>query len=311
MRFRLSYLVLFASLLSACITAPQSAVLQQQTNPELLEPIAISQLPFFPQTAYQCGPAALATMLVHSQVAVTPEQLVPLVYVPARKGTFQVEMIAATRSYGRLAYQLAPNLSAVFDEVRAGHPVLVLQNLGMAWYPRWHFAVVKGFDLGRHKIVLNSGTLENYEVSLSTFERTWARADHWSIVTLEPGTLPITAEPEAYYIALAALEETHPEMSIATAYRSGLAAWPTDRNLLMAYGNLLYLQGNLEAATAQFNTVITHHNGYAPAWNNLAEILFETGDKQQARVHVQEAIALGGPFTATYRATLRKIDSSD
>jgi tetratricopeptide (TPR) repeat protein len=251
-------------------------------------------------------------VLVSSQVDVTPEQLVPLVYVPARKGSFQVEMIAATRSFGRLAYQLAPDLSDVLDEVRAGNPVLVLQNLGLSWYPRWHFAVVKGFDLGGHKIVLNSGTIENYEVSLSTFERTWARAKNWGIVVLEPGTLPITGEPVAYYMALTALEETHPEtISIASAYRSGLQAWPTDQNLLMAYGNLLYHQGNATEAAIQYRNVINHHNDYAPAWNNLAEILLETGDKQQARALAYQAIALGGPFIATYRATLQKIDSAD
>lgn len=311
MRLKLLLLLVFASLLSACITAPQSAALRQQTDPKLLEPVLLSQLPFFSQTAYQCGPAALATMLVYSQVAVTPDELVPLVYVPERQGSFQVEIIAATRSYGRLAYPLAPTLSAVLDEVRAGHPVLVLQNLGLAWYPRWHFAVVKGFDLERQKILLNSGTLEDYEMRLATFERTWARSEHWSIVTLVPGDLPGTAEPEAYYIALAALEETHPETSIASAYLAGLQAWPQDRNLLMGYGNLLYLQGNSAKAAEQYRGVITYHSDYAPAWNNLAEILFETGELQQARIHAQQAIALGGPFIDTYRATLRKIDSAD
>lgn len=311
MRLRLYAFLTSVSLLSACITAPQSAVLLQQTNPQLLEPVQIAQLPFFSQSAFQCGPAALATVLTYSQVAVTADELVPLVYVPERKGSFQVEMIAVTRSFGLLAYQVAPNLTAVFDEVRAGHPVLVLQNLGLSWYPRWHFAVVKGFDLGRNKILLNSGTLENYEVSLPTFERTWARSEHWGIIALEPGMLPITAEPGPYYLALTALEETHPETAIAEAYRSGLQAWPTDRDLLMAYGNLLYHQGNSLAAAQQFRTVISNHRSYAPAWNNLAEILLENGDRQQARIHALEAIALGGSFIATYHATLLKIDSAN
>jgi hypothetical protein len=37
------------------------------------------------------------------EVRVTPEELVPLVYLPGRKGSLQVEMLAAPRSYGRLS----------------------------------------------------------------------------------------------------------------------------------------------------------------------------------------------------------------
>jgi tetratricopeptide (TPR) repeat protein len=250
-------------------------------------------------------------MLVNSDVRITPDALVPLVYVPDRKGSFQVEMIGAARSFGRLAYPLAPQLHAVLSEVSAGNPVLVLQNLGLSWYPRWHFAVVKGFDLKRDKIVLNSGTLENYEVALSTFERTWARSNYWSMVTPTPGKLPATAEAEAYYIAVAGLEETHPEAAITRAYQSGLEQWPADRNLLMGYGNLLYRQGEYAIAAQQFGSVIQHHSDYAPAWNNLAEILLLSGDIAQARTHAQQAVSLGGSFIDIYRATLSKIDRLD
>lgn len=311
MRFKLLVLLAFASLLSACISAPQSAALVQQTDSNLREPVLISSLPFFSQSAYQCGPAALATMLVHSQITVSPDDLVPLVYVPARKGSFQIEMVAATRSYGRLAYLLAPTLNAVLAELSAGHPVLILQNLGLSWYPRWHFAVVKGFDLARRRIILNSGAIEDYEMSLTTFELTWARAQHWAMLTLEPGKMPSSAEPNAYYMALTALEQTQPEAGIVSGYRSGLQAWPTDQNLLMGYGNLLYQAGSYAQAATLYKEVISHHSTYAPAWNNLAQIQLENGDKVQARSNVLQAIALGGPFIETYRATLSEIDASE
>jgi len=309
MRLKLFLLLAVAALLSACLSAPQSAALVQQTDSQLLQPMLITTLPFFSQTAYQCGPAALATMLVYSEVTVSPDDLVPLVYVPARKGSFQFEMVAATRSYERLAYHLAPSLNAVFAEISAGNPVLILQNLGLSWYPRWHFAVVKGFDLARKKIILNSGTFENYEMSLTTFELTWARAQYWAMLALEPGKMPNSAEPGAYYLALAALEETQPQADIASGYRSGLQVWPADQNLLMGYANLLYQTGNSAKAAKMFREVIAYDGSYAPAWNNLAEILFEDGDLVQARAHVMQAIELGGPFIDTYRATLLKIDA--
>ena len=44
----------------------------------------LTQVPFFPQTIHQCGPAALATVLGWSGVPATPEELAPQVYIPDR-----------------------------------------------------------------------------------------------------------------------------------------------------------------------------------------------------------------------------------
>ena len=111
-------------------------------------------------------------------------------------------------------------------------------------------------------------------------------------------------------MAVAALEETHPQSPITEAYVSGIATWPTDRNLLMGYGNLLYRKGDVLAAESQYQQVISEYEDYAPAWNNLAEIYFESGDKEKAAIFVERAIALGGPFIEYYRATLAKISAA-
>ncbi|MEX1237141.1 MAG: PA2778 family cysteine peptidase, partial [Pseudomonadales bacterium] len=147
--------------LSACVSTPQSAGLLQrgQTSP-FIQPVSLTEVPFFPQQAYQCGPAALATLLQTSQVNVSPDALVPLVYLPARRGSLQIEMLAASRTFGRIAYRLSPSLTNVLKQVQGGRPVLVMQNLGLSWYPRWHYAVVVGYDLPRREIVLHSGIKE-------------------------------------------------------------------------------------------------------------------------------------------------------
>src|SRR2546422_3737218 len=44
---------------------------------------------------------------------------------------------------GQLAVPVT-TLSDLLAEVAAGHPVLVFQNLGLHWIPRWHFAVAVG-----------------------------------------------------------------------------------------------------------------------------------------------------------------------
>jgi tetratricopeptide (TPR) repeat protein len=300
-------LVGLALVLGGCATPPQSASLLKQTPAEFSEPVTLSGIPFFPQDRFQCGPAALATVLAASKVDVTPEQLTPLVYVPEREGSFQVELVAAARSFGRLAYTLRPELNALLEEVRKGTPVLVLQNLGLAAYPKWHYAVVKGFDLERGKLLLNSGELEDYAVSLKTFERTWARGEHWALVVLEPGQVPATAEVLPYFNAVVALELSGHAEAARLAYARGLRKWPHDRNLLMGYGNLLYSNQELKAAADMFREATQHHPAYAPAHNNLAQLLFELGNKEEALVSATKAVMLGGDYSAAYQDTLQMI----
>lgn len=297
-------------MLASCVSAPQSAVLMSEMPARFIDAVIVPDVPFFPQEAYQCGPAALATVLGASQLQVSPEELVPLVYVPERQGSFQIEMVAAARSYGRLAYQLPPTLQAVFDEVSRGHPVLIMQNLGLSWYPQWHFAVIKGFDLHRGLVILNSALIENYELPLRTFERTWARADHWAVLVVEPGVMPLSAEPDRYFNAVVALEGNNPAKISSRAYESGLSRWPDHSNLLMGYGNLLYSQDDIDGAAAHYQKAIDFHPDYAPAYNNLAQIRLQQDELQQALTLAEKAIELGGDFSDNYAQTRQRIQSS-
>ena len=111
-----------------------------------------------PATDYQCGPAALATVLVASGAQVSPDDLVAEVYLPGRKGSLQAELIAAARSRGRLPYVLPPSLDDLLAQLAAGHPVLVLQKTGAGPWPGWHYAVVIGYDASRDRLLLRSGT---------------------------------------------------------------------------------------------------------------------------------------------------------
>ena len=74
---------------------------------------------------------------------------------PARNGQTSVsdaDVIALARRRGRLAIRVR-RLSDILDEIAAGNPVVVFQNLGLAARPIWHFAVAFGYDLDEREIV--------------------------------------------------------------------------------------------------------------------------------------------------------------
>lgn len=316
--FRCLILLLPSLWLAGCVGAPQSAALLQQYDsaahlnqtPAFASPFSLDDVPFFPQEEYQCGPAALATVLQYSEVSVVPDELVSQVYVPARHGSLQIEMLAAPRRYGRLSYQLPTTLDALLQEVQAGHPVLVMQNLAITQFPQWHYAVVVGFDLDEGKLILRSGTRRDYHVKLKVFERTWSRAQHWAFVVLQPGELPHDANELSYFQSVSSYESVGEEKDIALAYRAGLQRWPASQLLGMGYGNLAYRAGDLALAGDAYSTLIDHNPDYAAAHNNLAQVFFEQGRYQEAELHARSAVSQGGNFSEVYRQTLDKIVSA-
>lgn len=306
--------------LSGCVSAPQSDALLTHFSQDagakpsvtLSARIQLEQVPFFPQEDFQCGPAALATVLQASKVDILPEALVSQVYVPSRQGSLQVEMLAAARRYGRISQTLAPDLESLLEQVQAGKPVLVMQNLGLSWYPQWHYAVVVGFDLPRGEIVLRSGLVRDYRISLALFERTWQRAEHWAVVLLAPGELPADEREHAYFQSVSAYAAVASEDNdaIQLAYDAGLARWPSSINLAMARANLFYTQGDLSNAIRGYEEVIRQAPDYAAGHNNLAQSLFDMNRLDEAKLHAQAAVDIGGSFSEDYRKTLDSINSA-
>lgn len=273
------------------------------------EPVELAAVPFFPQEEYQCGPAALATALNWSGVNVTPAELAPQVYLPERQGSLQLELISAARRHGRIPYVLPPNLESLLAEVTSGNPVLILQNLSFWWYPKWHYAVVVGFDLKSDNLVLRSGREKRHEVPFKVFERTWRRSDYWAMVALPPDRLPFTAEEIPYVQAVAALERLSRWQDTAVAYDTALERWPKSLAARMGLGNSRYALGDLHAAEAEFRQATQDHPKAGVAFNNLAQVLADQNRLPQARVAALRAVELGGPQQDTFRETLKQIET--
>lgn len=297
--------ILLLLLLTGCVT-PQVQRLNQQWPADLPDQVLLNSTPFFPQEDFECGPAALATLLQTSGVKVTPEQLAPQVFLPGRKGSLQIELMVASRRHGLPAYPLAPTIAAVLQEVAAGHPVLVFQNISLPVYPIWHYAVVIGFDRASQMMTLRSGVTAQLKMSLSVFERTWARGEYWAMVALPVSQLPATAEPETLVAAVAALERLNPQAA-QSVYSTALQRWPAQPLLLMGIGNASYALGDRTAAAAAYSAATRADPTSADAWNNLAQVLMEQGRRDEALQALRRALALGGPRLETYQQLERQL----
>ena len=298
-------LILWA--LAGCATPQTDRLLE---TPTALPPRAeVGGVPFFPQEKYWCGPAALAMALGWSGLPVTQEEIAAQVYTPGREGTLQSDMVAGARRNGRLAVPVT-RLADLTAELAAGHPVVVFQNLGLEWFPVWHYAVAIGYDLGAGDLLLHSGLEARRAMPLATFERTWARADHWALLVLPPQELPVSADEVAVLRAATGLEQAGRTQEAALAYATIAERWPDSLEAWVGLGNAAYAAGDVEQAETAFRTATERHPDAGAAWNNLAHVLGEQGRRAEAIVAAERAVSLGGPNATTYRATLREVSGS-
>jgi hypothetical protein len=256
--------------------------------------VELASTPFFPQDDYQCGPAALATVLVADGVAVTPEQLVPQVYVPGKRGSLQAEITAAVRRQERVPTMLAPRLDAVTQSLQAGKPVLVFLNLGLDAAPVWHYAVVIGFDPAQDSLLLRSGREARQAIGRKRFDAAWERAGRWAVTVGDADTVPETASPESWIAAVAPFETRGVFAVAERGYRAGIERWPGAALPYTALGNVHAARGDWLGAVDAFSDSLARAETPI-VFNNRGYALARLGCLEAARSDLRRGLALESP----------------
>ncbi len=292
-------------ILSACATPQTDRIVRDRGT--LPSQASVTATPFFPQDDLYCGPASLAMVLTWSGLSVTQADIAPMVYTPGREGTLPADMLAAARRSGRLAVPVQ-SLHDMLAEIAGGHPVVVFQNLALDWFPQWHFAVAKGYDLDAGDLILHSGLIADHRTALRTFEHTWRRADYWAMVVLPPDRLPVRADELSVLRAAAGLERVQRPADAATAYAAMLQRWPDSLGAAIGLGNARYAGRDIAGAEAAFRLAVERHPGSPVSWNNFAHVLSLRGRREEAIAAAEQAVRLGNG-AENYRATLEEVSN--
>lgn len=301
---RLAGVVLALAGLSGCaLMAPQTSALGDAWPDGLPARVELAEVPFFPQQDYQCGPAALATTLAAFERPVTPELLVPQVYLPARKGSLQVEMLAAPRRYDMVSYQLAPSYADLLREVAAGTPVIVLQDYGVWPVPIWHYAVVVGYDYPLGELVLRSGEKRRLVMPLSVLEYTWKNSGYWAMVSLPPDIIPATATEAGYLAAVVAMGRVGSAQAVTTAFATFLGRWPDNLTAQIGLANGYHALGDFKRAEEVLRQAARVHPQSPAVINNLAQTVSDQGRDDEALLLIEAAALPEGPYASAARET--------
>jgi tetratricopeptide (TPR) repeat protein len=271
----------------------------------------LKDVPFFPQQSYQCGPASLAMLMNYQGKSIGHEALVDQVFIESRQGSLQAEMPAATRRQGLLPYVHDALFTTLLEQVDAGHPVLVFQNLGFGFYPVWHYAVVVGYDLEEQIIVLHSGTTAGLQRDFRRFELEWRGGEYWAMTMHRPGEFPFDPEPAAYLEATSGLEQAEQFQAAALAYKAATERWPTQLIAWMGLGNVRYRQQNYLAAEQAYRQALNLNEDSAAAHHNLAWALMRQENYDAAFEPARAAERLADEQGERYRSAWQAWQAND
>ncbi|WP_161635200.1 PA2778 family cysteine peptidase [Desulfovermiculus halophilus] len=296
-----------AGLLIACLgCASHTPLPGEGMPPPDMEAVSIAGVPAYAQQEHRCGAAALASVLTWSRVRVSSQNIGTQVHNPQRDGTLQAALISSARRNRRVAYPIH-GPKALILELKAGHPVLVLVNRGLSWWPAWHYSVVCGYRSDPGEVLMARGTPVKEWVPWTAFLRTWQRADFWGLLVLRPDDLPATVEADSWARSVHGLELAAHHRLALTGYTAALTRWPTHLAAMMGRANCFYALGRLKLSEAALRRAAALHPDSGPVHNNLAHILLKQGKLQAADEAINAALRLGKPHPPAYEQTREAI----
>jgi len=283
--------IIFAILSVGCASSTKQVDQLLSSSTSLPRSHQIENVPFINQAAGHCGPATLAMAMNWSGKMISVDEIAPLVYTPGSHGTFQADMISASRRLGMLAIPIE-GFAPLLVEVSSGHPIIVFENLALSWLPQWHYAIVYGYDLDKEIVMMHSGPERDKLWDLRKFERSWKLGDYWGLAVVPPGSIVRSQTELAHVTAASGLEQAGRKSESLTSYRAILKQWPTSLASMIALANEAYEARRYDRSVEYLEQATRHHPKSAPAWHNLAFAQSAMGRKLEAKKSAERALAL-------------------
>lgn len=270
-------------------------------------------VPFIAPRSELCASTSIEMISSYWQSAgsyrplLTVQELDGRTLIPAKGGTLQIELVAAARANGLIVYPLEPNFEALFSELFAHHPVIVLVNRSYSWYPLWHYAPVTGYNDHTRTVSLHFSDQPNEAIPIATFAALWQRSNNWGVILLPPQELPVSVSPKTFLRAVYEFEKRGKGEDAIKAYRSAHVRWPENTDILFALGNAYYNAANIPEAEKSYRKLLTLKPTDPLALNNLSMLLCRTGRSEEAIKMLDKSVTGDIAMQAILQTTRKEI----
>lgn len=149
---------------------------------EVIDRVTLKGIPHVAQLPNYCGPAALSSLFTFWGKSVSQNVIGQKVYDRRYGATNGADLLLFAREEGFSAYTYFSSLQDLKAQLRAGYPVMILQEMSLK-DDRGHFRVVIGYnDQTRSFQVRDTNYSEVRSLSYDEFDETWAPFGRWSLL---------------------------------------------------------------------------------------------------------------------------------
>ncbi len=143
----------------------------------------ITGVPFHAQEDYQCGPAALASVLNFHGDPVTPEAIAGDIFRPGLRATVTLDLVLYARSRGFPAQWFSGRPEDIVRAVDRNRPLVVMLDYGWNAISKNHFLVLFGYS--PQGVIVHDGRRRDKLIPWNDFLPPWLKAGGWTMA-VEP-----------------------------------------------------------------------------------------------------------------------------
>jgi Tfp pilus assembly protein PilF len=131
------------AMLHECIGDKAGSADWTEKADEMKSPTIISDVPFFKQTKYNCGPAALASVYNFLGVPQAVEEIAKRIYSREQKGSLNLQLLIDAREQGLTATMYSGSFQRIKDAIDEKIPLILMISAGG---DALHYVVVVGYE---------------------------------------------------------------------------------------------------------------------------------------------------------------------
>jgi ABC-type bacteriocin/lantibiotic exporter with double-glycine peptidase domain len=153
-----------------------------------IKPITVlSDVPFFRQNQYDCGPAALACVYNFLGVRQDPQEIANRVYSRKHKGSLNLQMLIDARQQGLVATMYSGSFEQIKQAIDNEIPLILMLSDEPEDEDSLHYVVVVGYEGDNlSAIVVHDGYESFKQYTRDMVERKWSATGYCTIEIRSP-----------------------------------------------------------------------------------------------------------------------------
>ena len=253
----------------------------------------LREVPPVAQAAYQCGPAALESVIRYWGREADAQEIGRRLTIPGTRGVLNFTLAQYGRDQGFWTEIREAGPEELKGWLRKGIPPIVMLHIGPFWLPAYHFVVLKGFNDPERIFYANTGQPETRAIPYARFQKRSQDAGRWTLIFCPPERVDwdLGAE-EASELALL-LERAGQLPAAERWYRIALNRNPKNPILRFNLGNVYLKMNRLKEAKEIYLQLLKETPSDGPSGNNLAWVYLEENRTPEA-LRTIEAVLRNG-----------------